>query len=145
MDSSKTVKDSLASMLTVASQWGVFGEDGIKIDDIVRPGKVTIVDVSHLRGTEAWSVRNLIVALIARKIYRKRVLARKGEELSRIGENVIENEELKRLEESMEQSPRLEKPFQKPDIKKFPMTWLMAFTTSSCLISPAMATTVLSG
>lgn len=124
-DSSKEVRDALISMLTVASQWGVFGTEGTKIEDIVKPGKATIVDVSHLRGTEAWSIRNLIVALIARTIYRKRVIARKGEELKKIGENIIENVELKKLEEAMTQTSRMEKPKEKQDTEKFPMTWLI--------------------
>lgn len=79
-------KSTLESMLTVASQWGVFGKEGIKIEEIMKPGFVNVFDVSRLRATEAWSVRNLLVALIARKIYEQRVLARKQEELAKMGE-----------------------------------------------------------
>ena len=79
-------KSTLESMLSVASQWGVFGEEGIKIEEIMKPGIVNVFDVSRLRATEAWSVRNLLVALIARKIYEQRVLARKQEELAKLGE-----------------------------------------------------------
>jgi hypothetical protein len=73
-------------MLSVASQWGVFGEEGIKIEEIMKPGTVNVFDVSRLRATEAWSVRNLLVALISRKIYEQRVIARKQEELAKMGE-----------------------------------------------------------
>jgi len=79
-------KSTLESMLSVASQWGVFGEEGIKIEEIMRPGMINVFDVSRLRATEAWSVRNLLVALIARKIYEQRVMARKQEELAKMGE-----------------------------------------------------------
>ena len=80
------VKTALENMLSVADQWGVFGEEGIKMDEIMKPGTINIFDVSRLRATEAWSVRNLLVAMIARKIYRQRVIARKQEELAKTGE-----------------------------------------------------------
>ncbi len=80
------VKSSLENMLTIADQWGVFGEEGIEIGKIAKPGTINVFDVSRLRATEAWSVRNLLVALICRKIYEHRVIARKQEELARMGE-----------------------------------------------------------
>jgi len=81
---SKEVKNALDNMLTVAAQWGVFGERGINIDDLVVPGQISIVDVSRLRATEAWSVRNFLVAILTRKIYQYRVFARKEEEVAKI-------------------------------------------------------------
>ncbi|MFH1623503.1 MAG: ATP-binding protein, partial [Candidatus Aenigmatarchaeota archaeon] len=79
------VKDALANMLAVAAKWGVFGTEGTSIDDIVAPGTITAVDVSRLRATEAWSVRNFVVAILARKIYRRRLMARKEEEVAKLG------------------------------------------------------------
>lgn len=84
------VKSSLENMLTIADQWGVFGEEGIRMDDIVKPGTINVFDVSRLRATEAWSVRNLLVAIICRKIYQHRVIARKQEELAKMGEIKLE-------------------------------------------------------
>jgi len=83
-ETSQDTKNALENMLTVASQWGVFGERGINIDDIVVPGQISVVDVSRLRATEAWSVRNFLVAILARKIYQYRVLARKEEEVAKL-------------------------------------------------------------
>jgi len=80
------VKDALENILTVANSWGVFGTEGIPIDQILRPGIINVFDVSRLRATEAWSVRNLLVAILSRDIYQKRVIARKQEELARMGE-----------------------------------------------------------
>jgi DNA helicase HerA-like ATPase len=94
------VKDSLASMLTVAAQWGVFGNQGVDIEKIVQPGMISVVDVSRLKAAEAWSVRNFLVATIAKKIYEYRVLARKEEEIAKI--------------EGMETK------------KKYPIVWLIA-------------------
>ena len=93
------VKDALENMLTVANQWGVFGTQGINIDEIVKPGQISVIDVSRLRATEAWSVRNFLVAILARKIYQYRVLARKEEEVAKMEEIRAE--------------------------KKYPMVWLI--------------------
>ncbi|MHA1743361.1 MAG: ATP-binding protein [Candidatus Heimdallarchaeota archaeon] len=98
-DTSTDVKNALENMLTVANQWGVFGTKGIDINDIVQPGQISVIDVSRLRATEAWSVRNFLVAIIARKIYQYRLMARKEEEIAK-----IEGEEVK---------------------KKYPMVWLI--------------------
>jgi len=80
------VKSALDNMLSVADQWGVFGEAGIKIEEIMKPGFVNVFDVSRLRATQAWSVRNLLVAMVCRKVYMQRILARKQEELAKMGE-----------------------------------------------------------
>ena len=98
-ETSKEVRNALENMLSVANQWGVFGTQGVNIDEIVSPGTVSVVDVSRLRATEAWSVRNLIVAILTRKIYQARVIARKEEELAK-----LEGREIK---------------------KSFPMVWLV--------------------
>ena len=113
------VKDALVNMLGVAAEWGVFGTEGTSIDDIVAPGQITIVDVSHLRATEAWSVRNFIVAIIARKIYQRRVLARKEEELAKMGGEVA-------IGNPTPTSPVTESSStHQPKEKSFPMTWLI--------------------
>lgn len=93
------VKDALENMLTVANQWGVFGTQGINIDEIVQSGQISIIDVSRLRAAEAWSVRNFLVAILARKIYQYRVIARKEEEVAKMEEIRAE--------------------------KKYPMVWLI--------------------
>jgi len=104
------VKDALVNMLAVAAEWGVFGTEGTDIDDIVAPGQITIVDVSHLRATEAWSIRNFIVAILSRKVYQRRVISRKREELEKIGEGLETHTD--------EGEPLAEK-------KSFPITWLI--------------------
>ena len=83
-ETSEDVRNAVENMLTVANQWGVFNEEGISIDDIIRPGEVSVVDISRLRSSQAWSVRNLIVAIIARRVYQIRLTARKEEEIAKI-------------------------------------------------------------
>ena len=83
-DTSQDVKNAVENLLTVANQWGVFSEEGANIDFMVQPGQVSVVDVSRLRSSQAWSVRNLLVAIIARRIYQMRLVARKEEEIAKI-------------------------------------------------------------
>lgn len=83
-DTADDVKNAVENMLTVASQWGVFSEEGANVDYMIQPGQVSVIDLSRLRSSQAWSVRNLIVALIARRVYQIRVVARKEEELAKI-------------------------------------------------------------
>ena len=77
----KEVKDALLSLLNVADQWGLISKEGIKIDELIEPGILTIIDLSRMASSE---LRNLLTALITRKIYFKRVLARKEEERIKI-------------------------------------------------------------
>lgn len=87
-ETSVDVRNALTNMLTVANQWGVFGKSGVDIDSMIKPGEIAVVDVSRLRATEAWSVRNFLVAIISRKVYQRRLVARKEEEVAKItGEN----------------------------------------------------------
>jgi len=77
----KEVKDALISLLTVANQWGLIAKEGIDIEQLVKPGIVTVIDLSRMRSSE---LRTLLTALISRKIYFNRVLARKEEERMKI-------------------------------------------------------------
>ena len=103
------IKNALMSLLEVSRQWGLIVKEGIRIEDLVQPGKVTIIDLSRLASTE---LRSLLVALLARKIYHTRVLARKEEERVKIEGG-------------------------KPEIT-FPITW---FVIEECLPSDAKIVT----
>jgi DNA helicase HerA-like ATPase len=75
------VKDALINRFSAAESWGIFGKEGTRISDIVQPGQVTILDVSHYMQVSAgWSVRSMIVGLLCRRIYHARSIARKAEE-----------------------------------------------------------------
>jgi intein/homing endonuclease len=80
-ETKKEVRDALVSLLSVANEWKLIVKEGMKIEEIAEPGKITVIDVSRMRSEE---LRNLLVALIAREIYRLRVLARKEEEKFKI-------------------------------------------------------------
>ncbi|MCS7093762.1 MAG: ATP-binding protein [Candidatus Aenigmarchaeota archaeon] len=77
----KEVKQGLISLLETANSWGLVSKKGLKVEDIVEPGKITVIDFSRMRSEE---LRNLLVALLTREIYRLRVLSRKEEERAKI-------------------------------------------------------------
>lgn len=95
---SKHARDVIINFLEVAKGWGILEKEGMSIEDIVKPGECSIIDLSRVRGEE-WGVRNLIAAWITREVYYHRVLARKEEELAKVEGR----------------KPR----------KRFPMTWLV--------------------
>lgn len=78
----KRVKDALENKFLMAMDWGVFSENGTPIEELLQRGKSTVLDVS-LYGdiTGGWSVRTLIVGLLAKRILRERMRARRVEEI----------------------------------------------------------------
>ncbi len=80
---SQHVKNVLVNYFEVAKGWGIFSERGMKINDIVKSGEISVIDLSRIKGEE-WGIRNLLAAWITRQVYRERVIARKEEELSKI-------------------------------------------------------------
>ncbi len=83
--SQEEVKQALENRFLSARDWGIFSKEGLSIEDILEPGKVSVLDVSYFGHlSSGWSVRGLLVGLLSRRIYRKRVEARRQEEISTI-------------------------------------------------------------
>jgi uncharacterized protein len=75
-------KQALKNRFGVAKSWGLFEKEGTKIKDIAKKGAITIVDVSAYRqaiGMEG--TRDIIVALLGKKLFEERMLYRKEEEM----------------------------------------------------------------
>jgi len=80
--SEQKVRDALVNRFSAADGWGIFGKEGTKITDLIQPGTVSIIDVSHyMQISEGWSVRSMLVGLLCRKLFHARLMARKSEEL----------------------------------------------------------------
>jgi DNA helicase HerA-like ATPase len=83
--SEKRVKDALINRFVAAETWGLFEKEGTKIEEFLRSGAISIIDVSHyMRVSESWSIRAMVVGLLARKIFTQRLMARKAEEYGQI-------------------------------------------------------------
>lgn len=80
--SEKKDKDALENRFVSATEWGIFSQDGSPIEDLLEPGRISVIDISFLSQlSEGWSVGSLLVGLISRSIYAARIAARRKEEI----------------------------------------------------------------
>jgi len=77
------IKEALLRKLQNAKSWGIFSNMGKTIEEIVKPGKVVVLDFSGA-GILPWNVRITLTAILIKKIYSKRSFARDVEEIQRI-------------------------------------------------------------
>lgn len=94
--STKEAKDAAENRFLSAKHWGLFSKTGTKLEDLVIPGQITVLDVScytFMPGTE--SLRALVIGLISRKLFTQRMAARKTEEYASIYKetHLVEKEE----------------------------------------------------
>ncbi len=80
-ETKKETSDALVNLLSIAYQWGLVTKEGIKVEDLVKPGKISIIDLSRMRSNE---LRQLLASLIVRRVFRSRTLSRKEEEVSKL-------------------------------------------------------------
>ena len=78
--SEKRIKEALINRLEAARRWGIFSEKGTRVQDLLSPGVINVFDLSLLGP----KVKNLMIGLLTRKIFKLRVMARKMEERARI-------------------------------------------------------------
>jgi len=100
--SDKQTKDAAENRFMAAKAWGLFNPKGTEIKDIIKSGKISILDVScytHIAGS--WSIKGLVIGLIGRKLLIERITARKIEEIKTIkeGERFFTQEEEKKEKE----------------------------------------------
>ena len=81
----QNVKDAVENRFVSAEKWGLFSEKGTALKDLILPGKITILDVScyaTLPGSKEISA--LVIGLVAQKLFRERMVARRTEEFESI-------------------------------------------------------------
>ncbi|MFT4892404.1 MAG: hypothetical protein ACI8Z7_000176 [Candidatus Nanohaloarchaea archaeon] len=90
-DFPKDTEEGLVNRFMTAQGWGVFGEES-SLEKFTQRGELSVVDVSAFGEiASGWSVRSLIVGLLAKRILRKRMTARRIEEIDEM-QNIAENE-----------------------------------------------------
>ncbi len=81
----ESVKQSVLLRLLTAKSWELFDENGPRILDYVKPGRITIFDVYTLRGgLGSQALREVVVALIGKRLFEERMKYRKVEEAARL-------------------------------------------------------------
>jgi DNA helicase HerA-like ATPase len=82
-ETDKLTRKALVNRYKVAKGWGLFEKMGTPLKEIAKPGAITVIDVSSYRqaiGMEG--TRDIIVALLGKKLFEERMLYRKEEEIS---------------------------------------------------------------
>lgn len=88
--STQEIKDSAENRFQNAKGWGLFSNEGTEIKDLVKPGKISILDIScYTEVSGAWSIKALVIGLISRKLLGERMSKRKIEELNTINRSGI--------------------------------------------------------
>ncbi|MDN5367207.1 MAG: hypothetical protein PWQ11_618 [Candidatus Diapherotrites archaeon] len=82
MDASPHVKRSVSMRLAAAKDWGLFDKDAPKITEYAKAGSVNIIDVSTFKSAlGGQSIREIVVAVIGKRIFEERMKYRKVEEI----------------------------------------------------------------
>jgi len=86
-DTNEQTKKSATALFEAAKSWKIFAtknEQSTKINELIQPGKTSILDLSIYPSTSAFNVRALIIGLVSRKLFEQRMLSRKKEEIDAI-------------------------------------------------------------
>jgi uncharacterized protein len=102
------VKNGAINLFSNSKHWGLFDKKGTSITDLIKPGQVTILDVScYATIPGSWGIKSLVIGLIAQKLFIQRMVARKNEEFEQVHKSVyyFSDEEITKMD--------------------FPMVWLV--------------------
>ena len=82
-----TTKGAVENHFKTAMAWGIFAEKSEGIEDMVKGGSTSVIDVSTIRNE---AVRSALVSSIARNIYHLRLDARRSYERIMMGDKDVE-------------------------------------------------------
>ena len=81
----QVTRDGAINRFLTASGWGLFRKEGTKIEDLVKGGQITVLDVSCYAVTPgAEQLRALVIGLVSQKLFVQRMIQRKEEEFKDI-------------------------------------------------------------
>ena len=78
-------KNAAINRFEASKSWGLFSKRGTEIKDLIKPGRVSVLDIScysYMSGS--WGIKNLVTGLICKKLLIERMAARKVEEVKTI-------------------------------------------------------------
>jgi hypothetical protein len=121
-ESDANTKNAAKNLFNNVKNWGIFeseDSDGklnpkkkvykaTSLSDLAKPGQVTVLDLScYATMSNSWNIKNLVVGLIAEKLFVQRMTARKDEEYQQVHKsmNIFGDESVKKFD--------------------FPMVWLV--------------------
>ncbi len=84
-DYADITKGNAKNLFLNTKPWGLFNEEGTKLSELVKPGQITVLDVScYATVPNSWNIKNLVIGLVAEKLFIQRMTARKTEEFNEI-------------------------------------------------------------
>ncbi len=93
---SKEQKKELISRFETVLNWQIFDKKGIDIEKLLVPGRTTVLDISaYAQFAEEKIIKNLVIDIISRQILKKRMIARKEEEIEEIQTGNLFSERVK--------------------------------------------------
>ena len=102
--SSQRAKDSAVNKFKSAEEWGLFDSEGTELNELVKGGRVAILDVSiYATMPRGWDIKALVIGLVAKKLFQQRMVSRREEEFTAVHETVhyFAEEEQKKMEYPM--------------------------------------------
>lgn len=90
------------NLFASAGEWGLFSSQATPLKDLIRPGQISILDVSCYAGAGgSWSVRALVIGLVGQKLFSERMRVRKDEEYAQLQKEVLFTRPQEREEEPL--------------------------------------------
>ena len=87
--SEDNIKNAAENRFLNTETWGLFSKEGVKLADLVKPGKISILDVScYATVPGGWTIKALVIGLIAQKLFIDRMDQRKTEEFADIEKSI---------------------------------------------------------
>lgn len=108
-ESDTNSKNAAKNLFMNARNWGIFELESSKLkatplSELAKAGQVTVLDLScYATAANSWNIKNLVVGLIAKKLFIQRMTARKNEEYQQIHKsiNLFGDEMIKKMEYPM--------------------------------------------
>ena len=101
---SQRAKDKATNLFASAESWGLFDEEGTPLTEIIKPGRISILDVSiYATAPGGWDVKSLVTGLVSKKLFVQRMVSRREEEFESVHESVhfFSEEEKEKMEYPM--------------------------------------------
>lgn len=87
--SEKTIKDAAENRYLACLNWGVFSKEGTSLEDLIKGGQVTVLDMSpYTTQPGGWKIKALVLGIVCMRVFIDRMLARKSEEFEQIKASV---------------------------------------------------------
>ncbi|RMD45293.1 ATP-binding protein [Candidatus Pacearchaeota archaeon] len=84
-NTSQDTKNACIALFQAAKTWKIFDEKkGTPIDELISAGKTSVIDLSMYASVGSFNIRGLVISLVSKKLFTRRMEERKKEEIQSI-------------------------------------------------------------